>query len=184
MIAVGGREPAWSGPLTAPLAGRVPARWRREVVVVIKAIHTAIFFSIASLIALVAWDGVRGRPRRRSAMAAAVALAESAVFVSNNQVCPLSPLAEELGAASGSVTDIFLPDWLSRRIPLVSGSVLVLGLVLHLRAWLARRGSAVAPIPGWRPGVDPRRWHARALPARAARRRDCASRGRPHGRAQ
>lgn len=128
------REPAWSGPLTVPLAARVPQRWRRDVVFGIKAVHTAVFFSVAGLILLFAWDGARGRARRRTAMAAAVALAESAVYVSNNQVCPLSPLAEELGAASGSVTDIFLPDWLSRRIPLFSGSVLVLGLVLNARA--------------------------------------------------
>lgn len=125
------REPAWSGPLTAPLAARVPPQLCGGVVVVIKTIHTAVFFSVASLIAIFAWDGMQRRPRRRTAIAAAVALAEAAVYVSNNQVCPLSPLAEELGSESGSVTDIFLPDWLSRRIPLFSGSVLVLGLVLN-----------------------------------------------------
>lgn len=138
------RQPAWSGPLTAPLAARVPARWRRPVVVAIKTFHTAVFFSIAGLIALFAWDGVRGRPRRRAALAAAVGIAESAVYISNNQVCPLSPLAEELGAASGSVTDIFLPDWVSRRIPLFSGGVLVLGIVLNARAVLNARPSRVA----------------------------------------
>jgi hypothetical protein len=140
------RDPAWSGPLTAPLASRVPERWRLGVLAIIKAFHTAVFFSVAGLIALFAWDGLRGRPRRRSVLAAVVALAESAVYVSNNQVCPLSPLAEELGAASGSVTDIFLPDWLSRRIPLVSGAVLVLGLVLNGRAMRGRAASP--PISG------------------------------------
>ena len=106
--------------------------------VLIKAIHTAIFLSIASLIVLFTWDGARGRLRRRTVAAAVVALAESAVYVSNNQVCPLSPLAEELGAESGSVTDIFLPDWLSRRIPVISGSVLIVGMVLNLRTWRNR----------------------------------------------
>ena len=57
------------------------------------------------------------------------------MFVSNNGVCPLTPLAEELGAASGSVTDIFLPDVISRRIPVLAGAVLVLGLVLDAHAW-------------------------------------------------
>ena len=133
------REPAWSGPLTAPLAARVPDRWRTPLVVGIKSIHTVVFLSIASLIALFAWDGLRARPRRRTAVAATVALAEAAVYVSNNQVCPLTPLAEELGATSGTVTDIFLPDWLSRRIPAISGSVLIVGLGLNLRAWLTSR---------------------------------------------
>ena len=104
----------------------------------IKAAHTAVFFSVASLILLFAWDGLRHRPRRRTAIAAGIALSESVVFASNNLVCPLTPLAEQLGASSGSVTDIYLPDWLSRRIPLVGGSVLALGLVLNLRA-VARR---------------------------------------------
>jgi hypothetical protein len=71
-------------------------------------------------------------------VALSVALAESAIYVSNNQVCPLTPLAEELGAERGSVVDIFLPDWFSRRIPLAGSGALILGLVLHLRTWLRR----------------------------------------------
>jgi hypothetical protein len=105
----------------------------------IKSVHSAAFFSIASCIAVFTWDGMRQRPRRRAAVAAVVALVESAIFASNNQVCPLTPLAEELGAESGSVTDIYLPDWLSRRIPVIGGSVLVTGLVLHVWAWDQRR---------------------------------------------
>jgi hypothetical protein len=130
----GHRRPVWSAGLTAPLAARIPVAWRPAALTVIKVLHSAVFFSVASLILLFAWDGVTQNPRRRTAIAASVALAESAIFASNNLVCPLSPLAEELGAASGSVTDIFLPDWVSRRIPLFSGTVLVLGIVLNLRA--------------------------------------------------
>ena len=124
----------WSGVVTRPLAARIPDHRRPTALRAIKATHTAIFFSVAGLILLFAWDGVRGRPRRRTAIAAGIALSESVIFASNNLVCPLTPLAEELGASSGSVTDIYLPDWLSRRIPLVGGSVLALGLVLNLRA--------------------------------------------------
>jgi hypothetical protein len=134
-----GRRPVWSQVVTTPLAAAIPARWRPVFVRAIKSVHTAIFFSVAGLILLLAWDGIRGRPRRRAAIAAALALTESAVFVSNNLVCPLTPLAEQLGSASGSVTDIYLPDWLSRRVPLISGSVLVLGLVLNGRAILRGR---------------------------------------------
>jgi hypothetical protein len=46
------RHPAGSGPLTAPFAARVPAQWRQPLVVIINAIHTAIFFSIAGLVVL------------------------------------------------------------------------------------------------------------------------------------
>jgi hypothetical protein len=141
------RSPVWSGVLTRPLAAAIPVHRRSTALVAIKAAHTAVFFSVAALIALFAWDGVRRQPGRRTALAAVIALSESAVYVSNNQVCPLTPLAEELGAASGSVTDIFLPDWLSRRVPLISGSVLIVGIVLNLRAWRQRRrGQVIRPV--------------------------------------
>jgi hypothetical protein len=56
-------------------------------------------------------------------------------------VCPLTPLAEELGASSGSVTDIYLPDWLSRRVPLFGGGTLLVGLALHARLTLRTRSA-------------------------------------------
>jgi hypothetical protein len=134
------RQPVWSGALTTPLATRIPVARRPLAINVIKAFHSAAFFSIAGLIILFAWDGIRGRPGRRSAIAAAIAVAESAVYASNNQVCPLTPLVEELGAESGTVTDIFLPDWLSLRVPPIFGSLLLVGLVLNARALMGRRG--------------------------------------------
>jgi hypothetical protein len=129
------RQPVWSGAITEPLTKFIPTERRLQALAAIKAIHTAIFFSIASAVVLTLWDGIRGRPGRRTAIAGGVVLAESALFVSNNQVCPLTPLAEELGAERGSVVDIFLPDWAARRIPVVAGSAAALALVLNLRAW-------------------------------------------------
>jgi hypothetical protein len=134
-------ESVWSVALTRPIAARIPQHCRPAAMVAVKAIHTAAFLSIASLVALVAWDGVRQRPRRRTVIGATVGLGEAILYVSNNQVCPLTPLAEELGARSGTVTDIFLPGWFSRRVPVVSGTVLVVGLLLNLRAWREGRSS-------------------------------------------
>ncbi|MEO8246205.1 MAG: hypothetical protein ABI622_03710 [Chloroflexota bacterium] len=132
------RQPAWSGTWTAPLEALIPMRGRGSALTVIKGIHTAIFFSVAGSAALFAWDGLRGRPRRRTAVAGAVVLGESAIYVSNNQVCPLTPLAEALGATSGSVADIFLPTWLSRRIPLFGTTLFLIGIVLNVNAWMRR----------------------------------------------
>jgi len=131
--------PAWSGWLTEPMGRAIPRRWRPATLWGIKAIHTLLFASIGGAIVLFVWDGLRGRPGRRTAYALGVALGESAVYLSNNQVCPLTPLAEELGAASGSVVDIFLPDAVARRIPVVSSTALVAGMALNLRALLRRR---------------------------------------------
>ena len=106
----------------------------------IKAIHTVLFASISGAIAWFLVDGVRQRPSRGGVLALAVAIGETAVYVSNNQVCPLTPLAEEVGAERGSVVDIFLPDWAARRIPVVAGSALLLGVMLNMVAVARRAG--------------------------------------------
>jgi len=135
------REPTWSGLLTRPMARRIPGAWRPATLAAIKGIHTAIFVSISAAVVLTVWDGLRGRPRRRTAVAGIVVLAESVLYVSNNQVCPLTPLAEEFGAERGSVVDLYLPAAVARQIPLVAGSSAALALVLNLRA-LRRRAAA------------------------------------------
>jgi hypothetical protein len=81
---------------------------------------------------------VRGRPSRRTAIAGGIVLTESMLYVSNNQVCPLTPLAEELGADRGSVVDLFMPAGMARRIPLVAGSSAALALILNVRALMRR----------------------------------------------
>ena len=133
-------QPAWSGRLTRPLAARVPAG--PASLRAIKAIHSLAFAGIAFSVAVVAWDGLRLWPRRRTAAAAAIALGETVVYLSNNRVCPLTPLAEELGAESGTVTDLYLPRALSDRIPLIAGMALVAGLALNGMALARRRRSA------------------------------------------
>lgn len=138
------RRPVWSGGLTTRLFGLIPAGRRAAALAAIKALHTVIFASVGGAIGLFVWDGLRRRPGRRAAMALGVVLAESAVYVSNNQVCPLTPLATELGAGRGAVADLFLPGWLARRIPLLGSGALVLGLLLHGRVWLARQSGSSA----------------------------------------
>lgn len=132
------RAPAWSHLFTGPLARVIPPWLRPATLNAIKAFHTVVFASVGGMIGLLVWDGLRQRPGRRDALALGVAVVESVVYVSNNQVCPLTPLAEALGAERGSVADMFLPDRLSRRIPLVASSALLIGIALNLRA-LARR---------------------------------------------
>ena len=146
------RAPSWSDRLTAPIARHIPRslaprRGRGD-----QGDPHRCLSLIASLVAVVAVDGLRQDPRRRTALAAAVGVSEAFVYVSNNQVCPLAPLAVELGAQSGTVTDIFLPDWVSRRVPLVSGTMLVVGLILNLRAWRKAGREARGKGPGPRDG--------------------------------
>ena len=109
----------------------------RLALVAVKAVHTAVFATVAAAVATVALDGVRQRPGRRTLAAATIALGESAVFVGNGFTCPLTPLAVRLGAERGSVADIYLPGWFARRLPVIAGAALVGGLALNAVA-LAR----------------------------------------------
>lgn len=107
-------------------------------VAAVKSVHTAIFLAeLASILWLVV-TGLIGRRDRTVALAAVAVATEATVFVLNDRVCPLTPLAERLGATKGSVSDIFLPDAVARTIPIWSTALLGLGAVLHARSALRR----------------------------------------------
>ena len=127
---------------------------QRLILVSIKTIHTVAFGVIAGSIGVVFADGLRGRPRRRTGVAAAIALGECAVFAANGFVCPLTPLAERYGAERGSVTDIFLPDVIARNLTWIATPILVTGLALNARSLATRsaartRGRASATVEQW-----------------------------------
>jgi len=60
-------------------------------------------------------------------------MSESLVFVGNRCRCPLSGLAERLGAGNGSVTDIYLPRRLAHNLPAIHVPLLMLAGYLHAR---------------------------------------------------
>ncbi|MCA9848523.1 MAG: hypothetical protein KC472_11160, partial [Dehalococcoidia bacterium] len=73
--------------------------------------------------------------------AARLALAECAIIVLNRGDCPLTNVAEAIGAEDGRVSSIFLPQWLADRVPYLFTPPLAVGLVAL--AWRRRRsGSA------------------------------------------
>lgn len=141
------RHPTWSDALTGPLAAVIPFEHRALATRGIKVIHTAAFALISAAILVFTWDGLRGHWGRRAQLAATIAIAESIVYASNDQVCPLTPLAEALGEESGTVTDLYLPRWASDRVPLVGGSTLLVGMALHLVAWRRRARPGVSSGP-------------------------------------
>lgn len=145
--ATGVRRPAWSGGLTDWVAARVPLRRRAAVLDAIKAFHTAIFASVGAALGLFVWDGLHQHSDKRAALALGVVLVETAVYISNNQVCPLTPLAEELGASRGAVVDMYLPGWAAPRIPLIAATALIGGIALHAYAILARPRASAGVLP-------------------------------------
>jgi hypothetical protein len=79
----------------------------------------------------VLYAGLKGRPDRRAAIAVAVVAGESLIFAANGFRCPLTDLAEQLGAERGSVTDVYLPRWFARNLPAIHVPLLLLAVLLH-----------------------------------------------------
>lgn len=112
---------------------RVPPVVRPRRLAVIRSVHTAAWFSIESCVGYLLWSGAVGRSDRRAAAAAAVVAGKCLVFAGNGFRCPLTGLAESAGAASGSVTDVYLPRWFARNLPAIHLPLLALIGWLHLR---------------------------------------------------
>jgi hypothetical protein len=81
----------------------------------------------------VLWAGLRRRSDRRAAIAAGVVATESLVFAANGFRCPLTELAQRVGAEQGSVTDIYLPRWLAHNLPAIHVPLIALAGYLHGR---------------------------------------------------
>lgn len=108
-------------------------------VAVLKTIHTVIFAAELSAILWLVVSGLVGRRDRTVGIAAAAVAGEVAVFLANDGVCPMTPLTERMGAAHGSVSDIFLPDRVARTTPVWSTALLLVAGLLHLRLLVRSR---------------------------------------------
>jgi hypothetical protein len=105
----------------------------------VKAIHTLAWFSIEACMAYVLYAGFARRSDRRAAVAAAVVATECLIFAGNGFRCPLTAVAERLGAEQGSVTDIYLPKWFAHNLPAIHVPLIGLAGFLHTRNLRARR---------------------------------------------
>jgi hypothetical protein len=112
---------------------------RTVLLIVVKAVHSAIFFALQTMICYLLYKGVRGESDRRSGIVAAIIGAECAIYAGNGFRCPLTGIAEDLGAESGSVTDIFLPKWLAANVANIYAPMFGVALLLHGRNLLRRR---------------------------------------------
>ena len=57
-------------------------------------------------------------------------LIEGLALLLNKGRCPFTTLAEKHGAEKGTVTDIFLPDWISRNVFRISTVLFSVELIL------------------------------------------------------
>ncbi len=123
------------GPASRPAHSAAGERryGSRAALVAIKLVHTLAWLSIESCMVYVLYTGLNGRSDRRTAIAAGVVAGESLIFVGNRCRCPLTQLAERLGAERGSVTDIYLPQWFARNLPGIHVPLITLAAYLHMR---------------------------------------------------
>jgi hypothetical protein len=97
----------------------------------VKAVHSVAFFVIQTAIIYFVYKGARRESDQRAAAAFVIAATESAIYAGNGFRCPLTGLAEDLGAEHGAVTDIYLPRWLAANIANIYVPLLLLGMLLH-----------------------------------------------------
>ncbi|MFJ6456094.1 hypothetical protein [Paenarthrobacter sp. NPDC091669] len=98
-----------------------------------KAFHTLAWFIIEGCMVYVLYAGIRGQSDRRAGAAASVVALETLVFAANGFHCPLTAVARNLGDNTGSVTDIYLPPWLSRNLPAIHVPLILIAAALHWR---------------------------------------------------
>jgi hypothetical protein len=99
----------------------------------VKSFHTFAWLTIEACMVYVLYAGFRGRTDRKVGLAAGVVTAETLVFAANGFHCPLTAVAKDLGDATGSVTDIYLPTWFARNLPAIHVPLIVLAVFLHGR---------------------------------------------------
>ena len=96
----------------------------------IKLVHTLIFWILSACVVYLLFSAVADRLNRWTWVAAGLLATESIVLGASGWTCPLTILAERLGAERGSVTDIFLPKWFADRIFPICGTMFVASLVI------------------------------------------------------
>jgi hypothetical protein len=122
-----------------PSPSEAPAGGSDAALRAVKAIHTLAWFSIEACMGYVLYAGFARRSDRRAGIAAGVVATESLIFAGNGFRCPLTQVAERLGAERGSVTDIYLPRWFARNLPALHVPLISLAGYLHARNIRARR---------------------------------------------
>jgi hypothetical protein len=98
----------------------------------VKLVHTGIFAVLSVCVLYVLISGVLNRINGWTWGALSAVVIEGFVLAASGWRCPLTQLAERLGAADGAVADIFLPKWLADRIFPVCGAIVALSCAVLL----------------------------------------------------
>jgi len=96
----------------------------------VKVVHTAIFVVLSACVLYVLYSGATARVTTWTWVAVAAIVVEGVALALSGGRCPLTRLAERLGATDGAVADLFLPKWFADRIFPICGSAFLIGCAL------------------------------------------------------
>lgn len=100
--------------------------------VFIKALHSLVFLVLSAANLIVFVSAVTGLTSWATWISLAAVTVEGVILILNGWRCPLRIYAENVGAVSGQVTDIFLPKWFADRIFPICSSLLAASCLLFL----------------------------------------------------
>jgi hypothetical protein len=86
------------------------------LILAIKLFHTLVFLFLSGCILYILYCGITNRYSRKTTAAIVFIVFEGIVLVLNGWQCPLTSLAQSLGAAQPDVASLFLPRWLADHI--------------------------------------------------------------------
>jgi hypothetical protein len=102
----------------------------RLTVLHVKLVHTLIFAVLSGCVLYILASGAFNRITPWTWVAVVAIVIEGLVLAASGGKCPLTAVAERLGASDGSVADIFLPRWFADRIFPICGTLYLVGCAI------------------------------------------------------
>lgn len=102
----------------------------RLTVLHVRLIHTLIFVVLSGCVVYILVSGALNRITPWTWVAVVAIVVEGLVLAASGGRCPLTAVAERLGASDGSVADIFLPRWFADRIFPICGTMYLIGCAI------------------------------------------------------
>ena len=96
----------------------------------VKMVHTLIFVVLSACVLYILASGAFDRVTFWTWVAVVAIMVEGVVLAANGGKCPLTAVAERLGAVDGQVADIFLPRWFADRIFPICGTLYLIGCAI------------------------------------------------------
>jgi|ERR1700680_546213 len=96
----------------------------------VKLVHTLFFSVLSACVIYIVISGSINRITPWTWVAIVAIVIEGLVLAVSGGRCPLTAVAERLGASDGSVADIFLPRWFADRIFPICGTLYLIGCAI------------------------------------------------------